>query len=284
MNWQKEFDDLKKKESSLCELLIIRSLIDLTEYDSGDRWNWVEKKSNQFEVGLDFIAARLGYYSWRQIFYSEKFEPVFKEDIAISDILYDFVRNKRKKKKIPKSTDFSSQSNAPLRGQIINNCLTRDVLEKTKKNCGIFEISEDGKCLTVENKTIDSFDPTRWIDSIMFKCFPDSLPSFTSTKERSGQNLRKTDFNKIKDIQGNICFYCKTRPIQTQDHYIPEHYVHETKPSNIVGACNDCNRKKWDTEPPDRTDSRFFVIAPKIPENLKTLLVSDGFEYREIDF
>ncbi len=33
-----------------------------------------------------------------------------------------------------------------------------------------------------------------------------------------------------------------------------------------------------------RTDSRFFVIAPKIPENLKTLLVSDGFEYREIDF
>jgi len=33
-----------------------------------------------------------------------------------------------------------------------------------------------------------------------------------------------------------------------------------------------------------RTDSRFFVIAPKLPENLKTLLVSDGFEYREIDF
>ena len=33
-----------------------------------------------------------------------------------------------------------------------------------------------------------------------------------------------------------------------------------------------------------RTDSRFIVVAPKIPENLKTLLVTDGFEYREIDF
>ncbi len=33
-----------------------------------------------------------------------------------------------------------------------------------------------------------------------------------------------------------------------------------------------------------KTDSRFIVVAPKIPENLKTLLVNDGFEYREIDF
>ena len=33
-----------------------------------------------------------------------------------------------------------------------------------------------------------------------------------------------------------------------------------------------------------RTDSRFFIIAPKIPENLKTWLVGDGFEYCEIDF
>jgi len=33
-----------------------------------------------------------------------------------------------------------------------------------------------------------------------------------------------------------------------------------------------------------KTDSRFMVIAPKIPEKLKLLLVNDGIEYREIEF
>ncbi|WP_428323715.1 endonuclease NucS domain-containing protein [Nitrosopumilus sp.] len=46
----------------------------------------------------------------------------------------------------------------------------------------------------------------------------------------------------------------------------------------ISGYKNDYESKSG------RTDSRFFVIAPKIPEDLKTLLVSDGFEYREIEF
>jgi len=33
-----------------------------------------------------------------------------------------------------------------------------------------------------------------------------------------------------------------------------------------------------------RTDSRFILVSPKIPENLKLLLVQDGLEYREINF
>jgi len=33
-----------------------------------------------------------------------------------------------------------------------------------------------------------------------------------------------------------------------------------------------------------RTDSRFIVIAPKVPEKLKQLLVTDGLEYKEIEF
>ncbi len=46
----------------------------------------------------------------------------------------------------------------------------------------------------------------------------------------------------------------------------------------ILGYKNDYEQKTG------KTDSRFMVVAPKIPENVKTLLVSDGFEYREIDF
>jgi len=33
-----------------------------------------------------------------------------------------------------------------------------------------------------------------------------------------------------------------------------------------------------------RTDSRFILVSPKIPENLKQLLEQDGFEFREIKF
>jgi len=42
--------------------------------------------------------------------------------------------------------------------------------------------------------------------------------------------------------------------------------------------------KKDYEEKTGTTDSRFILVAPKIPENLKLLLVNDGFEYREIDF
>jgi len=254
--WQTKFDNLQKEEHSLCELLVIRSLIDLTEYDAeNDDWKgFVTNKDDQFKVGLDFIAAKLGFYAWRQIFYSEKFEPIFKEDITLSEILHDFRDNKRKTNKIPKRPSFFSKSNCQLRQQIIDYCLTRDILEKIKKRCEIFNISEDGKCIIIKNKIIDSFDPIRQINSIITKSFTDPLQSFISIQERTSQKLSKGDFDRIKEIQDNKCFFCETRPIQVQDHYIPDHFIHETKPFNIVGACRKCNREKWDKKPPDRND------------------------------
>ena len=42
--------------------------------------------------------------------------------------------------------------------------------------------------------------------------------------------------------------------------------------------------KKDYEEKTGRSDSRFILIAPKIPENLKQLLVDDGLEYKEIEF
>ncbi len=255
MTWQIE-TNFKEHESSLCELLIIRSLIDLTKYDTenGDWKEFVTEKNGQFIVKLDYLAAMLGNYSWKPILYSEKFSSDFKEDTMLSEILYDFVRNKRKRIKIPKSTNFFSQSNYQLRQKIINNCLTKNVLEKARKKFGIFNISDDGIYVTVKTEIIDSFDPARQIDYIITKSFPDPLPSFLLMKKRSVQKIRKSEFDIIKNIQNNLCFFCKRESILVQDHYIPDHFVHETKPSNIVGACNECNRKKWDIEPPNGND------------------------------
>ncbi len=46
----------------------------------------------------------------------------------------------------------------------------------------------------------------------------------------------------------------------------------------IQGYKNDYEKKTG------RTDSRFILVSPKIPENLKLLLVQDNLEYREIEF
>ena len=46
----------------------------------------------------------------------------------------------------------------------------------------------------------------------------------------------------------------------------------------IHGYKNDYEQKTG------RNNSRFIVIAPKVPENLKVLLVQDGLEYKEVSF
>lgn len=275
------FENLKNEKISLCELLIIRSLIDLVDHITGEvKWRGITKKPDNFTVELDFIASRIGYYSWRQIFYSEKFESSFKEDQELSKILYNFVKNKRKRKDIPKITDFSSQSNQQMRQEIIKNCLTENILEKTKKDFGLFEISKNKKYIIIQNTVIDSLEPIRQIDFIISQHFPDSIPSFISTKKRISKKIRKKDFDRIKEIQNNVCFFCRSIEIQTQDHYIPETFLHETKPSNIVGACHKCNRRKWHKEPPDEED---FQRILKRNEDYSEVIESDydTVEYRK---
>lgn len=246
MIWQKEFDNLQKEKHSLCELLIIRSLVDLTEYDSeNEKWNgFVTKKLDQFEVGLDFIAAKVGYYAWKQVVYSEEFESDFEEDKELSEILYDF-RGKRKNEKIPKSTSFFSKNNFQLRQEIINKCITRDALEKVKMKCNIFNISEDVKYVKIEKNIIDSFDPKYQINSMIKKLFPYTFQALGPIQEKTGKKISEIDWNKIKKIQDNKCFFCNKEKPLTQDHFIPYHRFPVTKPFNIVGACRKCNRGKW---------------------------------------
>ncbi len=59
MTWQTEFDNLEQHgKSSLCELLIIRSLIDLAKYDSDDAvWNGVRNKSDHFVVTQTLLTT-----------------------------------------------------------------------------------------------------------------------------------------------------------------------------------------------------------------------------------
>lgn len=111
----------------------------------------------------------------------------------------------------------------------------------------------------------------------------------TIKKESEYQNYIKNNLNLIEDglllekseyelATGKIDFLC--RDSQGKAVGLELKYPAATKSvkRQISGYKNDYETKSG------RTDSRFFVIAPKIPEDLKTLLVSDGFEYKEIEF
>ncbi|MCE2614406.1 MAG: endonuclease NucS [Nitrosopumilus sp. (ex Thoosa mismalolli)] len=121
---------------------------------------------------------------------------------------------------------------------------------------------------------------------------PDWLQNRLSSnikKESEYQNYIKNNLNLIEEglllekseyelATGKIDFIC--RDAQGKAVGLELKYPSATKSvkRQISGYKNDYEAKSG------RTDSRFFVIAPEIPEDLKTLLVSDGFEYREIEF
>jgi len=63
---------------------------------------------------------------------------------------------------------------------------------------------------------------------------------------RGFRNISNKDKQKIYEYQKNICFYCNLDMNDTPeaDHFIPYNYLLDSEIWNIVGACQNCNRKK----------------------------------------
>ncbi len=111
----------------------------------------------------------------------------------------------------------------------------------------------------------------------------------TVKKEKEYQQYIKNNLNLIEEglllehaeyvlATGRIDFICRDSNGKTVGLELKYPMASPRVKRQILGYKNDYEQKTG------RTDSRFIIVAPKIPENVKTLLVSDGFEYREIDF
>jgi len=111
----------------------------------------------------------------------------------------------------------------------------------------------------------------------------------TIKKESEYQQFIKNNLNLVEEglllekseyelATGKIDFICRDSEGRAVGLELKYPVAATSVKRQILGYKNDYETKSG------RTDSRFIVIAPKIPENLKTLLVNDGFEYREIDF
>jgi F0F1-type ATP synthase membrane subunit b/b' len=77
---------------------------------------------------------------------------------------------------------------------------------------------------------------------------------------------------------GNIDFICRSSTGQVVGLELKYPAATTAVKRQILGYKNDYDRKTG------RSDARFIVVAPKIPENLKLLLVQDNLEYKEVNF
>lgn len=145
----------------------------------------------------------------------------------------------------------------------------------------------------IESKKVQSYyllPEFEWIFSYIDN--PDWLQKRlegTVKKEKEYQKYISDNLNLIEEgllleqeqyelATGNIDFICRDsfgRAVGLELKY-PD--ASTTVKRQIQGYRTDYEQKTG------RTDSRFILVSPKIPENLKLLLVNDNLEYREIIF
>ncbi len=144
-----------------------------------------------------------------------------------------------------------------------------------------------------ENKKISAFyllPEYEWIYSYVDN--PDWLQKKldgTIKKENEYQEYVKNNLNLIEDglllekseyvlATGKIDFVCRDKNGLAVGLELKYPIATTTVKRQILGYKNDYEQKSG------RIDSRFIVVAPKIPDKLKELLDIDNIEYREIDF
>jgi hypothetical protein len=145
----------------------------------------------------------------------------------------------------------------------------------------------------VESKKVNMYSiipDFEWIYSYTDK--PDWLQKRlegTVKRESEYQKFIRDNLNLIEDgllleqeqyelATGKIDFICRDSSGRAVGLELKYPAAATTVKRQIQGYKNDYEQKTG------RNDSRFIIVSPKIPENLKLLLVQDGLEYREINF
>ena len=236
----------------------LKCILELTDYDKklGHFYGkqWIEKKDNGLQVDLEFIASRFGLEYWDHHFKFRLKQSPNKKDVAIYRLLEDFRKSIDRQGKIPKITVFCNSDNSSFRKKIISQCIKPDVLERLKKDCNIYKVSEDRNSIFVPNSVIEFLKENKTmvltalnfvITSYLEMCNESPQIATKISKKTPPPKIQQEKFNYIKKMQNNLCFYCTTNSIDVQEHVIPKDYVWETKPFNIVGSCEKCNREKW---------------------------------------
>lgn len=183
--------------------------------------------------------------------------------------------------------------------KLLNGGLAPDAEEDQMISHGI-PMSSYGKFLDkllengmIEQKKIDGYyllPEYEWLYSYVEN--PDWLKNRLEggiKKEREYHDFIKNNLNLIEEgllleqdeyelATGKIDFICRSSNSQAVGLELKYPAASTSAKRQILGYKNDYTQKTG------RSDTRFILVAPKIPENLKLLLVQDGLEYKEISF
>lgn len=168
---------------------------------------------------------------------------------------------------------------------IISQGIPRTSCEKFLKKLTEFGISEQKQIsafyLTPEYEWIYSYvDNPDWLQKRLENTikkeseYQDYIKDHLNLVEE-GLLLEKTEYELAT---GKIDFICRDSNGKAVGLELKYPSASTTVKRQISGYKKDYEEKTG------RSDSRFILIAPKIPENLKQLLVDDGLEYKEIEF
>jgi hypothetical protein len=281
----------KRTLASTYKPYFLKAILELVDFDDkskslvcGD--DWISKTDKGLSVKLDFIASRFGFYYWDTHFkFRLKQSPNPTEDVHIHKILDDFQAMLGGRGDRPKITVFCSPKYEKIRARIISRCIKPDVLRRFLNDCAIYEISPDNDFILVPYEILDNMKANRpmiqkAIDFIITEYLEtcNSSPQIATkiAEKKPISCIKQSIYQQFVSMQNNLCFYCNKRPIDAQEHVIPKDYVWETKPHNIVGACEQCNRGKWYNKLP-KWDIFKEVLKRNDDERFSEIMKKSGY-------
>lgn len=277
----------KRTLASTYKPYFLKSILELSGYQNGDivgGRDWIKRTDSGLLVKLDFIASRFGFHYWDPHFkFRLKQSANPHEDVHIYRILDDMQRDLGGRGNRPKITVFCSPKYANMRSRIISKCIKPDVLKRLLKDCPIYEVSNDENSISVSYEILRYMKLNKpalekAIDFVITEYLEgrNSSPQIATkiSEKKPPSNLNKSVFRNLVQSQSGTCFYCKKRSIDVQEHVLPKDYVWETKPYNIVGSCEKCNREKWHDKLPTR---RIFERVLNRNDTLLEMMKWDGY-------
>ena len=250
----------------------LKCLLDIGDCKADEGSQWVNQTQNQYEVDLNFIAARFIRYYWPLHFIFKIKQEATHDPIVVCRILDKFSELTGKKTQ-PTKEQLCHTRFTPMRLEIIRDGIKPQVLKKLLNDCNIYSVPRGSNSITISKEIVNFMKENNDVlVSAINNTMAEYLEGFNSSPNisrclrevfRRPPNLSAPKFKEILEMQDSLCFYCDTqkcvcsdcekrrkehkKPKQfAQDHFIPFNFVRDTKNYNIVASCHSCNSSKLD--------------------------------------
>ena len=261
MNSISEFNRffLSKSLASTYKPTFMKCLLDIGDYKEDEGQKWIKDNGDSLQVDLNFIAVRFIRYYWSLLFKFKIKQEATATPIAVNRILNEYVGLFGENKSQPTKKLLCEDKFNELRLKIIREGIKPQVLRKLLNDCKIYELGENSNSIIIQKNIVQFMkDNKKILEAALNHTIAEYLEKINQApnisiklEEKQPRTvLKKNDFSKIIKMQDDRCFYCnKPNSEFAQEHFIPWNYLFDTQSFNIVAACQECNRSKWDKLP-----------------------------------